>query len=66
MFEDFEPKLSEASRDGDVLFLANIQPDLQREVRGSARAALRGHGLDEPVDRDRADSLRRTSPRSTA
>ncbi len=33
VFGDFEPKLSEASRDCDVLFLANIQPDLQREVR---------------------------------
>jgi sugar/nucleoside kinase (ribokinase family) len=33
VFGDFAPKLSEASRDCDVLFLANIQPDLQREVR---------------------------------
>ena len=33
MFEGFEPKLSERSRSSDVLFLANIQPDLQREVR---------------------------------
>jgi sugar/nucleoside kinase (ribokinase family) len=33
VFGDFEPKLSEASRAADVLFLANIQPDLQREVR---------------------------------
>ena len=33
VFADFEPKLSEASRASDVLFLANIQPDLQREVR---------------------------------
>src|SRR5215208_2035069 len=30
---EFEPKLSEASRTADVLFLANIQPDLQRQVR---------------------------------
>src|SRR3954465_3843328 len=28
VFETFEPKLSEASRGADVLFLANIQPDL--------------------------------------
>ena len=28
-----QPKLSDASRACDVLFLANIQPDLQREVR---------------------------------
>ena len=33
VFQDFEPKLSEASRAADVIFLANIQPDLQREVR---------------------------------
>jgi sugar/nucleoside kinase (ribokinase family) len=33
VFGDFEPKLSAASRDCDVLFLANIQPDLQRRVR---------------------------------
>jgi sugar/nucleoside kinase (ribokinase family) len=34
VFGEFEPKLSDASRDCDLLFLANIQPDLQREVRG--------------------------------
>ncbi|HEX3517495.1 MAG TPA: PfkB family carbohydrate kinase, partial [Solirubrobacteraceae bacterium] len=33
VFEGFEPKLSEQSRASDVLFLANIQPDLQRDVR---------------------------------
>jgi sugar/nucleoside kinase (ribokinase family) len=33
VFEGFQPKLSERSRSSDVLFLANIQPDLQREVR---------------------------------
>jgi len=33
VFEDFKPKLSDASRAADVLFLANIQPELQREVR---------------------------------
>jgi len=33
VFEHFEPKLSDASRDADVLFLANIQPDLQLKVR---------------------------------
>ena len=32
VFEHFEPKLSQASRDCDVLFLANIQPELQRRV----------------------------------
>ncbi len=34
VFESFQPKLSAGSRSSDVLFLANIQPDLQREVRG--------------------------------
>jgi sugar/nucleoside kinase (ribokinase family) len=33
VFEGFQPKLTEASLASDVLFLANIQPDLQREVR---------------------------------
>jgi sugar/nucleoside kinase (ribokinase family) len=33
VFGDFEPKLSGASRDCAMLFLANIQPDLQRDVR---------------------------------
>jgi sugar/nucleoside kinase (ribokinase family) len=33
VFADFQPRLSETSRGSDVLFLANIQPDLQREVR---------------------------------
>ena len=39
VFGDFEPKLSQASRDCDLLFLANIQPDLQRDVRGQCEAA---------------------------
>ena len=33
VFEGFQPKLSQASLDSNVLFLANIQPDLQRDVR---------------------------------
>jgi sugar/nucleoside kinase (ribokinase family) len=33
VFEGFSPKLSERSRSSDVLFLANIQPDLQLAVR---------------------------------
>jgi sugar/nucleoside kinase (ribokinase family) len=40
VFGEFEPKLSAASQEADMLFLANIQPDLQRQVRaqcGSAR-----------------------------
>ncbi|HEX3511666.1 MAG TPA: PfkB family carbohydrate kinase [Solirubrobacteraceae bacterium] len=33
VFEGFQPKLSGASRASDVLFLANIQPELQLDVR---------------------------------
>lgn len=33
VFAEFEPKLSDAARSSDVLFLGNIQPDLQRGVR---------------------------------
>ena len=39
VFGEFEPKLSEASADADVLFLANIQPDLQRQVREQCTGA---------------------------
>src|SRR5215218_1125686 len=43
VFGDFEPKLSEESRSCRTLFLANIQPDLQREVRAQCTgAALAG------------------------
>jgi cytidine kinase len=44
VFGEFEPKLSDESKQADLLFLANIQPDLQREVReqcsGARLAAL--------------------------
>jgi sugar/nucleoside kinase (ribokinase family) len=39
VFADFDPKLSEASSAADVLFLGNIQPDLQRRVRAQANGA---------------------------
>jgi len=39
VFAEFEPKLSEASSGADVLFLGNIQPDLQRQVRAQCAAA---------------------------
>ena len=39
VFGDFSPKLSPASTDADTLFLANIQPDLQREVREQCTGA---------------------------
>jgi sugar/nucleoside kinase (ribokinase family) len=42
VFGEFQPKLSDASREGDVLFLANIQPDLQREVREQCSPRLAG------------------------
>ena len=45
VFGEFEPKLSEAAQAADTLFLANIQPDLQRQVRAQC-AAARLSGLD--------------------
>ena len=39
VFAEFEPKLSETSQAADTLFLANIQPDLQRQVRAQCGAA---------------------------
>jgi sugar/nucleoside kinase (ribokinase family) len=45
VFGEFEPKLSDASRAAETLFLANIQPDLQREVREQCEGA-RFSGLD--------------------
>jgi sugar/nucleoside kinase (ribokinase family) len=33
VFETFEPKLDDAAKQADVLFLANIEPGLQRAVR---------------------------------
>ena len=40
VFGDFEPKLSDASRSADILFLANIQPELQRQVRAQSEAGF--------------------------
>jgi sugar/nucleoside kinase (ribokinase family) len=42
VFAEFEPKLSERSRAADTLFLANIQPDLQRQVRSQCEATFSG------------------------
>jgi sugar/nucleoside kinase (ribokinase family) len=39
VFEEFEPKLSESSRACEVLFLANIQPELQLGVREQCERA---------------------------
>lgn len=45
VFGEFEPKLSEDSRNAGNLFLANIQPDVQRGVREQCTGA-RFAGLD--------------------
>jgi sugar/nucleoside kinase (ribokinase family) len=34
VFADFDPELSQQARDASIVFLANIQPDLQRQVCG--------------------------------
>ncbi len=39
VFADFKPKLSEASRRSRLVFLGNIQPDLQSEVREQVSGA---------------------------
>ena len=56
MFEQFEPKLSAAARSSDVVFLANIQPDLQLAVRAQCQetrfAALDSMNLWIEVARD--------------
>jgi sugar/nucleoside kinase (ribokinase family) len=39
VFGEFEPKLSAAAQGADTLFLANIQPDLQRQVRAQCGGA---------------------------
>ena len=56
VFEHFEPKLSPAARESEVLFLANIQPDLQRAVRaqctGARFAALDSMNLWIEIARD--------------
>jgi sugar/nucleoside kinase (ribokinase family) len=39
VFADFDPKLSEDARQAQMLFLGNIQPELQRRVRAGCREA---------------------------
>lgn len=39
VFADFKPKLSDSARQSRLVFLGNIQPELQREVRGQVRGA---------------------------
>jgi sugar/nucleoside kinase (ribokinase family) len=45
VFADFDPVLSPAARESSIVFLANIQPDLQRRVREQCSGALLA-GLD--------------------
>jgi sugar/nucleoside kinase (ribokinase family) len=56
VFETFEPKLSESARESELLFLANIQPDVQRAVReqctGARFAALDSMNLWIDIARD--------------
>jgi sugar/nucleoside kinase (ribokinase family) len=40
VFADFQPKLSRASCESQMLFLGNIQPDLQRDVRRQSSASF--------------------------
>jgi sugar/nucleoside kinase (ribokinase family) len=40
VFAEFAPKLSSASRESQMLFLGNIQPDLQRDVRRQSSAGF--------------------------
>ncbi len=39
VFADFQPKISPEAASSEVLFLGNIQPDLQRQVRAEATGA---------------------------
>ncbi len=39
VFEHFQPKLSDAAKNARIAFLANIQPDLQRQVRAQLTKA---------------------------
>jgi sugar/nucleoside kinase (ribokinase family) len=45
VFAEFDPVLSPAARESSIVFLANIQPDLQRRVREQCAGALLA-GLD--------------------
>ena len=59
VFGDFQPKLSEESKRSDTVFLANIQPDLQLEVRAQCQRRDAGRArLDEPLDRHGAGLAR--------
>ncbi len=50
VFETFQPKPSEESKNSRLLFLANILPMLQKEVRDIFKSRIRGDGHDEFLD----------------
>jgi sugar/nucleoside kinase (ribokinase family) len=61
VFANFAPKIPEEYRDSDVVFLGNIDPDLQREVlRQVQRPALIGADTMNYWITNKADSLRQT------
>jgi sugar/nucleoside kinase (ribokinase family) len=61
VFADFAPQIPEAYRDSDVVFLANIDPDLQREVlRQVRRPALIAADTMNYWITNKAESLRQT------
>lgn len=61
VFADFAPQIPEAYRDSDVVFLANIDPDLQREVlRQVRRPALVAADTMNYWIAHKAESLRQT------
>jgi sugar/nucleoside kinase (ribokinase family) len=61
VFADFVPQIPEAYRDSDVVFLANIDPDLQREVlRQVRRPALIAADTMNYWIANKAESLRQT------
>ena len=61
VFADFAPQIPEAYRDSDVVFLANIDPDLQREVlRQVRRPALIAADTMNYWIANNAESLRQT------
>jgi sugar/nucleoside kinase (ribokinase family) len=59
VFGDFQPKLSAQSQGAETLFLANIQPDLQLQVREQCNAQLAGLDSMNLWIETARDSLRR-------
>ena len=66
VFAEFEPKLSPGSCAARMLFLGNIQPDLQRDVRRQSSAGFAAlDSMNLWIDTAR-DSLVAAMSRSTA